>query len=278
MKNTIEDIKLNYTRNAKETFETLLSIMDKQSGKYDDFLILKARHDLINRQFNQNIVSREDYEVELNQINIAFFDFLNNVNNKDLLSNSTLKSELLSFNDEAAAYDEIREEILKSRKIKLHCIRGSKLFKENQGLFDLLRYEPGVQKPNMFLDFKVLLLDYNNLNENEYEALKQGITINWRGLEVDRGKLAKTVDRIKSINEKYTCRVRLYNVNMFQHIKLFMFDSNCYFTFYHKLGKIAKHQEYPLFKVRSNSPLYLILERIFDTTWQNSNPITDQKE
>lgn len=259
-------IKNIFIEDPQKGLDEVLGKIDRQTKWSDDFLLLKGRYNLINEQANKNIINRSDYEVEANKINYAFISLLNEIKDDEIFFSIGTKSSLLHFENENAAHDEIENQILRSNKIKLHLIRGEKLFKEKEGLFYLRKYNSLSQ----FLNLKVLFLDFETLTQEEYIHLNRSISLVWKGLNEDRESFIHTLDRLNQLNDDFDVKVKVYGFNHLHFLKLYIFDDSCYFTVYHKLGKTKEHQKYPVFKIDNSSPLYPIFEAIFDNSWEKS--------
>lgn len=260
-----------YINSPQKAFDYILNRVDKLSKKYDDFLLLKGRHILINEQLNKNIISRNECEIELNKINNSFFALLNDGDDdEDSIFEISKKSNIAHYENEFAAHEDIKNEILRSKKIKLHLIRGTRLFKEDEGLFYLGRYLTQGHKINSLLNVKILFMNFSDLSEDDYTFLTQNINVKWKELIEDKNGFHKTIERIKALNEDFDIKVKLYEVKSFHYFKLYIFDDACFFTVYHKLGKAKEHQQYPIFKIGKDTPFYSVLESVFDMTWDKS--------
>ncbi len=262
-------IKNIFIENPQKALDEVLGKIDRQTKSSDDFLLLKGRYNLINEQANKNIINGNEYEIEINRINNSFISLLNKINVDDGFFSIASQSKLLHFENEYAAHEEIKSEILRSNKIKLHLIRGGELFKNENGLFNLKKYKSVSQ----FLNLKILFIDFESLSQEEYLYLNNCISLNWKGLEVDREGFTHTIDSLKYLSEGFDVKVRVYGLNLLHFLKLYIFDNSCYFTVYHRLGKAKEHQQYPIFKIESSSPLYSVFEAIFDNSWEKSKVI-----
>jgi hypothetical protein len=172
------------------------------------------------------------------------------------------------YKNEEEAHPDIEKDLMKSKKVKLYAIRGSRLFKEEDGLFYLKRYKKGKIEPLQVC--QVLLLDFSPVTQEQYNKIQENVNLKWTTREEDTKTQQNTVKIINSLKSDYNIEAKLYQQSDFQYFKMFIFDDYCYFTIYHKVGNAKEHQEYRLIKAKYGDPMYESLESIFDANWKKA--------
>lgn len=192
----------------------------------------------------------------------------NRIDTHPIIENNQDSLQIKFYKNEIEAHPEIEKELINSKKHKIYIIKGNKLFKENEGLLYLKKYKKADFHP--LHEFQVLLLDFDNTSNEQYERLRENISASWENREDDTNTQHRTVNTINSLKPNFNIKYRVYNPNNFQYFKMFIFDDYCYFTIYHRIG-IKPHQDYRFIKVGNKTPIYESLESIFDTNWEKAN-------
>jgi hypothetical protein len=127
---------------------------------------------------------------------------------------------------------------------------------------------------------QLLMVDFETLSSEKFQEIRQTMDLLWdEDLETER-RLAQ--DRLAFAHDlskhKSGFKCRLLPSNMVPEIKLRLYDSTGFFTFYRRnVGFSAEVQNRPVFCVEDRdpskydrSPLRITLERLFDELWDLS--------